>query len=575
MTEQEELEQAFLAAHRAGDEKAARLLADEIARVRAGPTLAAAAQRNAPSVTDVPLGARREARATSPLLAGVIGAGRQADLGLQGLMQPLLVGTPAGKEQRERMRGADSAYQALQMEHPVATTLGEISPWLAFRSPLGMAAAAGAQFGSPSERAGNAAMTYAGGKLGEMIGRGITRLKGPQSMAVGTAPQGGAAPSNIQNLLGPKPKLADEFFGKSAGNKWGIPLSLGQETQRRPVQIAESVLENFPTTAGVMKAGRDRTFSAWNRKIGEQFGAENAARLSPEMLGSNRNRIGKTIGDIAERNRIMVDGDLVRDLLAVETRIQKELVGDERAIAQKQLQEVYRNIDAETMQIPGQLYKALQSQFGKIGKNRGGTVSDVMHDIRAAMRNAMERSLPEQEAAAWRKANEQYFNVIQVAHAARADPTGKGISPKTLLATVNQEQKASKFGGGNQLAELARWGKGTLPDMIPWSGTAERNLYQKILTNPATAGAALTGGAGVVHYADADAPEAAYVGLGTPYLMARLLAGKPASALTRQMLGRAGAAAGAVAGGPLLQQMLAGALRQRAQRAPEDEESEE
>ena len=30
MTEQEELEQAFLAAHRAGDEKAARLLADEI-----------------------------------------------------------------------------------------------------------------------------------------------------------------------------------------------------------------------------------------------------------------------------------------------------------------------------------------------------------------------------------------------------------------------------------------------------------------------------------------------------------------------------------------------------------------
>lgn len=525
-----QLEAALVRAGDAGDEAAARALAGEILRLQQGP-----------SVMDVPRGAREEAKRTPAWMAPIIGAGHQADRWAQGAKQPFVSGTPAGKKQAAEVAGADDAYAALKAEYPWLTTGGEIAATMVAKTPLAMALLGGLEYGSPGDRALNAAAGYAGGKAGELVGSGLARLKGPASMA-------------------PKPSLGEgaaDFFADSTGiNKWGIPLSVAQRTQSKPVQIAESVLANMPTSAGVVAKGRDATFSGFNRAAGETFGAQGATRLTPEVLGASQKRIGKTIGDIAERSRIKFDPELFTALETAKGRVAGELVGDERGLVLKQIQEIYNAVDPTTGEIPGTLYKAIQSKMGRIGQERGGAVSGLMHDTRAALRDAMTRSVSPADSKAWLAANNQYFNVQQVGKAAKASPEGM-LSPDKLLTQVNAAQTQAKFGGGNDLAELAQWAKQTLP-----SGTAQRLLYQRLFENPANALAttAAIGGAGygASQYAD-DVPGAAYAGLAIPYVAARGLAGRPASALARALLARGGAATGAV----IAPNALAAMLRQR------------
>jgi len=531
MADLAQLEAALVRAGDAGDEAAARALAGEILRLQQGP-----------SVMDVPAGARAEAERTPAWMAPIIGAGRQADRWVQGGKQPFV----DGEKQAAEIAGADDAYEALKSKYPWLTTGGEIAATMVAKTPLAMAALGGLEYGTPTERATRAAAGYVGGKVGEKVGAGLARLKGPASMA-------------------PKPTLGEgaaEFFADPTGlNKWGIPLSVGQRTQSKQAQIAESVLANMPTSAGAVAKGRDATFSAFNRAAGETFGANGASRLTPEVLGTSQKRIGKTIGDIAERSRIKFDPELFNALETAKGRVASELVGDERGLVLKQIQEIYNAVDPQTGEIPGTLYKAIQSKMGRIGQERGGAVSGVMHDTRAALRDAMTRSVSPQDSKAWLNANKEYFNVQQIGKAMKASPEGM-LSPDKLLTQVNTAQTQAKFGGGNDLAELAQWAKQTLPDKIPNSGTAQRLLYQKLFENPANALAttAALGGAGygASQYAD-DIPKEAYLGLAIPYVAARSLAGRPASALARALLARGGAATGAV----IAPNALAAMLRQR------------
>lgn len=553
-----DLEAALINAGRAGDEKAARRIAAEIVRVKQGP-----------SVMDVPAGARMEAANTPAWMAPVLGAGKQGERWVEGIKQPFLAAAGRGDEQAARVEESDAAYKALQDRHPWLTLGGEIAATAAGATPIGMALLAGLEYGSPSERLGRAGINYAGGKLGEWAGKGLAKLKGPASMS--TTPVGAAddaATAGVTQAAGPAPSQSgawEQFFSEPAaqGNKWGIPLTKGQAEQTRTQQIVESVLENMPLSSGPMLRARDKTFTGFNRAVGKEIGAEGANRLTPDVLGSAADRAGKAIGEIAERNRITFDEGLMAALEQVEQRIAKELVGSERKLAMRQIKEIYKAIDPATDQIPGSTYKALQSAMGRIGQERGGAVSGVMHEARAALRDAMTRSVSPDDAKAWLKANEQYFNAQQVAKAIKSDASGN-MSPRQLLTQVNQAQKQAKFGGGNDLAELSQWASIYLPDKIPNSGTAQRQFWQNMMSKPLTTAAALGGGAFGLNQTVGDVDPEAYAGLAIPYALARGRAGKPASALARALLARGGAATGAVAAERMVSpNALAAMLRQR------------
>lgn len=410
----------------------------------------------------------------------------------------------------EQTRSAAApAMQALEQQRPGATMLGSFAPDMLAKTPLGMATLAGLDPGTAMDRAERAGIALGGGIAGQYLGRGVGKLIGRESMA-------------------------------PAGNAFDIPLTAGQATQYKPLQIAESVLANMPVAGGVINKARDNTFTAFNKAIGRTIG-EDSGQLTPEVLGAAKSRIGGTIGDVAERNSLQATEPFFQGVLGVAERANKELVPDQANLVKQWTNNIIRDIDIsnpDKLQMTGQIYKAYDSKLGALSRESTGTIKSVWGDLRGVLRDAMDKSISPEDAATWAKARKEYLNLQSVADAAKN--TGDGaISPARLLQSVNSKQANAKFGSGTDLADLAQWAKGTLPDKIPNSGTAQRLLYQKILTSPVTSIGALAG-AGYGADRAGVGPGTAAAGVAMPYVIARALAGKPASRETEELLKRLG-----------------------------------
>lgn len=422
--------------------------------------------------------------------------------------------TPPSEQTRA---AAAPAMAQLEQQRPGAMLAGSFLPDMAAKTPLGMALLGGLDPGTLGERSTRAGIGYAGGKAGEYIGGAVSRAMGPK-------------------VAGEGPKLADEFFPALGTNKWNIPLTVGQATQSRPAQITESVVANLPGGSGVMGKAHDRTFGAFNKAVSNTFG-EDSTKLTPELLGAAKQRIGGVFNEVSARNAMKFDEPTLSELIRVQERAHMELTPDQANIVTKWTDNILRDINPDS-EIAGKLYKAYDSQLGKLAKSSGGTLGDVLGDLRGVLRESMDKSISEADKAAWSTARKQYHNLQTVA-AANAHTADGTLPIASLLQSVNRSQKNAKFGAGNDLADLAQWAKATLPDKIPNSGTAQRALYQKIITNPLTSIGALGGGA---YGADSLGlgPGSAVAGVAVPYALARALAGKPSSAATEELLKRLG-----------------------------------
>lgn len=427
------------------------------------------------------------------------------------------MGMAPGPDITPEGQGQNSAYFApLEKRYPLSTFGGEMVANLPAATPMGMALVGGLEYGTPGERAARAGMGYAGGKAGQALGAGVARMLGPRS--ADTAP-----------------KLADEFFA-GGNNKFGIPLSVGQQTQSKPAQIIESVLANLPGSSGVIAKARDRTYGAFNEAVAKTFG-EDASKLTPEVMGEARKRAGSAIGEIAERNTMQFDEPLFNEMLRISERAKNDLTPDQGKVVVNWINNVVRDVRPDST-VAGSVYKAYDSRLGSLSKEYGGTLGNVLGDLRQSLRTAMDRSISPEDAAKWATARKQYMNLMTVADAAKN--TGDGsLSPARLLQAVNAAQKNAKFGSGNDLAELAQWAKTTLPDKIPNSGTAQRLFWQKAISNPLTTVGAI-GGLGYGADQLGAGPEGAAAGIPLAYLLSRGMAGKPVSAATEELLKRLG-----------------------------------
>lgn len=448
-------------------------------------------------------------------MAGIVGAGKTAEGWINGARQML-----PGDNTALAFQVADENQRmgALTQAHPVATTIGQIAPYFATSNPLALAAMSGAQYGTPLQRAENAGLAFGGAK----VAQGVARMFGPQSMA---------------------PVATD------AANQWGIPLRMAQTTDSKPVQIIDSVLQNLPVTSGVIDKAKTASYQGFNRAVGNTFGVD-TTQLTPEVLGRAKSAIGGTIGDIAGRSSMTVDNNLVASLDAIKARAVKDLVPDQAKLVSNQIDDLWTHVDPDTMTVPGEFYKNFDSNLGQLAKSNTGTVSNVLGDLRGTLRDAMDSSIGPTDAAAWKQARSQYFNLQQVAQAAKQTPGD--LSPSRLLTAVNSAQRNARFGAGNDLANLAQWAKNTMPDAIPNSGTPQRLFYQQMLTHPLTT---IGSGAGVLYgmHEFGLNPFDALAGGLLAYGAARGVAGAPVAPLTRALMTSGGGGIGGLLGQNLAQ----------------------
>jgi hypothetical protein len=312
-----------------------------------------------------------------------------------------------------------------------------------------------------------------------------------------------------------------------------IPLSVGQATGSRPLQIMESVMEDLPFTSGRQLAAKQTQREAFNRAVGSTFGASDNA-ITPEVAGAARTRIGQTFTDLSSRNSLNVTDDVVTRLGQIQAEASRFETGDVARVVSNRIDELLSKVDGNG-RIPGDAYRKFDSALGRTMRSTSnGDLRHSLGEVRSVVRGAMDESISAADQSAWQGARREYANLMTVAPLAARSETGD-ISGRTLLAAANQSNKNAKFGSPSELATLGRVGRAFVADQIPNSGTAQRQFYRDLLTSGGKAGLGAGAGAGVAAATGNDPFTGAAIGAGA--MAAGLLAPRAAQSFMQSPLG--------------------------------------
>jgi hypothetical protein len=196
-----------------------------------------------------------------------------------GLVQALAAarGDEAVLRGMQALRKPEDAYfKQTEQQYPFMTGAGQALPYaLVPGGPLagamGAAAVEGLSYGSPAERAKNAAlgggMAYVGGKAGEKVGGMVRGMAGPGNIPTREA--------------------------VAAADRLGMPLTVGQRTGIEGIQRVEDMLARAPGSSGVMANNAAAQQRAVNQAIGGAIGATDeagrpATRLTQDVVARAR-----------------------------------------------------------------------------------------------------------------------------------------------------------------------------------------------------------------------------------------------------------------------------------------------
>lgn len=312
----------------------------------------------------------------------------------------------------------------------------------------------------------SAAIGAAGGALGQ-----------------GTANVIGRAAEPVRNALTPRAqRLA------ATAEAMGIPLSVGQATGSKPVQIAESVLQNIPFFGGKIMEQRQIQRDAFDRAVSRTFG-ENAADFGPDIMRAAKSRIGGEFEN-AFKNTKIPSSTLKQKLEQLEAEAGSFLPPAESSILSRHISDLMSKVD-DNGDIAGKAYQAWRT---KINNQATSTGDRWFGNQLAAVRNAADKEAyaAVSDPTALRLAREQYKNMKIVEPLAEKAVRGD-LSHGLMLSRVRSEVPDFAYGGGGDLANLARIGSAFVKDPIPDSGTAQRLLMQRLMTGGAIGGLGLYG----------------------------------------------------------------------------------
>lgn len=419
------------------------------------------------------------------------GAGKSVyDLG-RGIKQifsgnsPSMSGLVSGDNRNPAQQSVD---ESRQLDAPLMKTgagvAGDIAGNTAMFAPTAFIPGANTYTGSALGGAVMGALQPTAGGESRTSNALLGGVMGLAGQAVGNAV--GRAIRPITSRLSPEAEALAQ-----AAQREGIPLTAGQKTGSRPLQIAESVMENLPLTSASQIAGREaqqRAFTAAALKRGGMVG--DAA--TPELLGTQRAALGNTLQDIASANTLNFNGKLMDDLSGI---AQKAAVRGKTAA--EPVHSIIDNILNEVGQggvMGGKNYQAWRQTLRPLASG-GGENAHLYGEIRRALDNAFNAQMANSQP--WTQANRQYANLKTLMNAAG----GPGVSAATNQIAPTQlasalRQSIGKEGvslGRGDLNELSRVGQTFVRDNVPNSGTAQRQLIQNLLTS----GGGVLGGAGI------------------------------------------------------------------------------
>lgn len=319
-------------------------------------------------------------------------------------------------------------------------------------STLRAAASAGA-FGatqpvhSGESRAGNAAWNAAFGGLGNMA------FKGAAALGKGSAD-----------------KLAPEVLRLAQkAEQLGIPLSRAQLSDSRFMKVLSSAVRSLPFS-GANKMG-DKQAAAFTRAVARTFG-EDTDRITTDVALSAKQRIGGMFDKLSARNRMGVDQKLMGDVIGVLDDAKTTGTPDNFNAVQGAVDRLLAKTENGT--ISGSAYREFRTWLGRQMKSMDGDKRHYLGQVRSAVDDAMERHVSPADAKAWKGARGQYKALKTVEDMIAKSDTGE-LRPQLLLNLVRRANKDMAYGGGGDLADLARIAQRFMKEP-PDSGTAPRQM---------------------------------------------------------------------------------------------------
>jgi hypothetical protein len=274
----------------------------------------------------------------------------------------------------------------------------------------------------------------------------------------------------------------------------GVELTPGQMTGNKGLQYAEAELGGVKVADLNEKQLEQFTEAALSRAgIG-------AKRATPEVMAKAYDDLGKQFDELAARNAVRGDQQMVQDLGTTWSEYTALVNEAARApIVESTIRDIANALRQNGGTLTGEAYQSMRSRLGRaIRSATDPELSGALRGIQGALDDAMERSMVATQSpdlGAWQQVRKDYANfiVLQNAAAGAGENAAMGlISPAQLRAAVARQNKGAYVRGQGDFAELARAGvAGMTP--LPNSGTAARLSARSLAAGVPTAAGYIVG----------------------------------------------------------------------------------
>lgn len=346
-----------------------------------------------------------------------------------------------------------AAMKPLQDKYPLTTGLAEAAPMMA-GGPLGMAAMAGLSYGTPQEKMMNAAGAYLGGKGGELLGKGVSKL------------------------IQPAKNAASDFVGatKALFDKYGLSALPSQAAGSKPLGWLESTVANLPGGGSVREAIAAQQ-QGLNRTALEAIGGEGNL-ITPEAVQSAKGALGAKFSGIPKDVSVAIDDTLLNKLGSVESDYMKNLGPDQKSVVKTYIDDIIAHGDT----MPGDVYQKARSRIAaRANSTQDSELKSALTGIYKGLDDAFNRSATPEAGAAMQEARSQWRLAKTIEPMANVEGN---ISPARLATGAKNLP-----GVGGDLAQI-----GARLRPLQDSGTAQRLMYQAMLSGGVGAGTGIATG---------------------------------------------------------------------------------
>lgn len=254
----------------------------------------------------------------------------------------------------------------------------------------------------------------------------------------------------------------------------GVETTAGQATGNTNLKYAESELGGRAVSDFM-----DRQAEQFTRAALKRAGV-NATRATPEVMDDALRSIGDEFDALASGRPLQLDATAQQRIMAAYDEFNDLVAPTQRApMVERIVDDLTNPAWQRTDRIPADAYQRFRSSIDKAARTlskTGDPAAEALWDMRNALDDAMEASLPAAQRGRWADVRRRYRNLLPIERAVTAagEDTAKGlISPARLRSAVVNQNRRQYMRGQGDLADLARAGEAVLKP-LPQSGTAPR-----------------------------------------------------------------------------------------------------